>query len=54
MVKYAIHFLRFSSLIDISHDRFLSGKNGGKKHTSSVKGEILEKNHPRKSSQVKI
>ena len=35
-------------IIDITHDRFLSGKHGGKKHTSSVKKKVLSR-----SSQVK-
>ncbi|KAF3423880.1 hypothetical protein E2986_13864 [Frieseomelitta varia] len=40
-VKYVTHFLRFSNVIDISHDRFLSGKHGGKEHTSSVVKEKI-------------
>ena len=31
--------------IDISHDRFLSGNNGGRKHTASVKKSI-QQNYP--------
>ncbi|XP_043507185.1 uncharacterized protein LOC122527247 [Frieseomelitta varia] len=30
-------------IIDIFHDRFLSGKHGGKKHTSSVKKKLLSR-----------
>ncbi|CAD1471556.1 unnamed protein product, partial [Heterotrigona itama] len=41
-VKNAMHILRFSN-IDISHDRFLSGKHGGKEHASSVKQEVLSR-----------
>ena len=37
------HFLRFSNVIDISHDRFLSDKHGGKEHTSPVKKEVLSR-----------
>ena len=53
-------------IIDISHDRFLSGRvdfngdfNGGRKHTSFVKKEvsfrkIIEKEVSFSNSQVKI
>ena len=46
-------------IIDISHDRFLNGKHGGREHASSVKKEVLfrriiEKKVSFKSSQVKI
>ena len=40
---WSIHFLRFSNVIDISHGRFLNGKNGGEKHISSVKKEVLSR-----------
>ena len=46
-------------IIDISHDRFLSGKHGGKGHASSVKKEalfrkVIQKEVSSSSSQVKI
>ncbi|CAD1469145.1 unnamed protein product, partial [Heterotrigona itama] len=42
-IKYAIYFLLLE-IIDISYDRFLSERNGGKKHTLSVKKKISSNN----------
>ena len=58
-VKYATHSLWFSNVIDIPQDRFLSGKNGGKKHASSVKNKVLSRwivqnEISSRSSQIKI
>ena len=40
--------------IDISHDRFYSGNNGGEKHTSSVKKEVLYSKIIQKESHPEV
>ncbi|XP_043525091.1 uncharacterized protein LOC122536656 [Frieseomelitta varia] len=40
--------------IDISHDRFLNGKNGGRKHTSSLKKKVLSRKSSRKKCYPEV
>ena len=53
MVKYVVHFLRFSNEIDISRDRFSNGKHGGKEHASSVKKDALSLKNSEKEVSYK-
>ena len=40
--------------IDISHDRFLNGKNGGRKNISALKKKVLSRKSSRKKCHLEV